>query len=160
MFTDVVGSTRLGNLLGDERMDTVREAHFGRARALIERHDGREIKTIGDSFMVAFRTAVEALDFAVDLHEDTGHPEVRIRAGLHVGPVRIREGDAFGRMVNFTARVESTTEAAEVRTSDAFQRDIDAEKAARHAGLDWSRHVVTVKGFSGDQAVWSVRRPG
>jgi hypothetical protein len=65
VFTDVVGSTALGEELGDERMDEVRHDHFARAREIIEKLEGYEIKTIGDSFMVAFRTATAALDFAL-----------------------------------------------------------------------------------------------
>src|SRR6185503_19023112 len=48
VFTDVVGSTALGEELKDLTMNDVRRAHFEQSRRLIERHKGREIKTIGD----------------------------------------------------------------------------------------------------------------
>jgi hypothetical protein len=50
--------------------------------------------------MVVFRTAVEALDFAVAFYSDTGDEQIKIRAGIHVGPARIIEDDLFGIMVN------------------------------------------------------------
>jgi class 3 adenylate cyclase len=62
---------------------------------------GREIKTIGDGFMAAFKCAGAALDYARALQENTGHPQVRIRAGIHIGPMRVEEGDVFGGTVNF-----------------------------------------------------------
>jgi hypothetical protein len=95
-LTDVVGSTALGDELGNEGMIEVLRAHFTRAREVIAKHGGHEIKTIGDGLMVAFRTAAEALHFAVELYTDTGEPRIKIRIGIHVGPVHVQEQDAFG----------------------------------------------------------------
>ena len=106
VFTDIVDSTALGNQLGDERWIEVLLPHFAQARDLMNNYDCYEIKIIGDSFMVAFRTAVDALDFALAFHNDTGDQRVRIRAGIHVGPVRIIEDDMYGMMVNYTKRVK------------------------------------------------------
>ena len=55
VFTDVVGSTALGEKIRDEVMNEVRRAHFAQSRRLIEQFQGREIKTIGDSFMVGLQ---------------------------------------------------------------------------------------------------------
>jgi hypothetical protein len=101
VFTDVVGSTALGEEIRDEAMNEVRRAHFVQSRRLIGQFQGREIKTIGDSFMAAFRSADLALDYARALQGDTGHPQVRIRAGIHIGPMHVEEGDVFGGTVNF-----------------------------------------------------------
>jgi len=108
VFTDIVGSTALGNELGNEEMDEVRGAHFKQARHLISKHRGYEIKTIGDSLMVAFRTAVEAINFALELYANTGHEQVKIRAGIHVGLVHIEKEDAFGTMVNYTKHAHNS----------------------------------------------------
>ena len=56
--------------------------------------------------MVAFRTAVRALNFALKLQADPGSDRVSIRVGIHVGPVRVELKDAFGSMVDYTARVQ------------------------------------------------------
>ena len=105
MFTDVVGSTALGEEIRDEAMNEVRRAHFAQCRRLIGQFQGREIKTIGDSFMAAFKCAGAALDYARALQGNTGHRQVRIRAGIHIGPMRVEAGDVFGGTVNFAARV-------------------------------------------------------
>lgn len=74
VFTDVVGSTALGEAIRDEAMNEVRRAHFGQSRRLIGQFEGREIKTIGDSFMAAFKSVDAALDYAMALRR---HPAIR-----------------------------------------------------------------------------------
>src|SRR5207302_7013389 len=99
-FTDILGSTSLGNRLGSEELTLVRDAHFRQARRLLETNGGYEIKTIGDAFMVVFHTALDALNFSLSLHDFTGHESISIRAGVHVGAVQIIEGDLLGSPVN------------------------------------------------------------
>jgi class 3 adenylate cyclase/GTPase SAR1 family protein len=157
VFTDVVGSTLLGDQVGDEEMSEIRHAHFGKARDLVGKHKGYEIKTIGDSFMVAFRTAVQGFNFALELHHDTGHEKVQIRAGIHVGPVQVEEEDAFGGMVNFAARVVGHAKGAEIWLSDRAHQDVQAERSRAHANIGWTEHPdCEMKGFKGKHTLWSV----
>ena len=76
---------------GKTELNEVRRAHFAQSRKLIVQFQGREIKTIGDSFMAAFRCADSALDYALALQRETGHPRVRVRAGIHIGPIHVEE---------------------------------------------------------------------
>jgi class 3 adenylate cyclase len=114
VFTDIVGSTALNEAIKDERMNAVRRAHFAQSRKLITDCAGCEIKTIGDAFLVAFRSTDKALDYAVALHNEPGAPELRVRAGIHIGSVLPDEGDVFGRSVNFAARVVGAIKHAEI----------------------------------------------
>jgi len=159
-FTDIVGSTALGEEIREEAMNDVRRAHFSQSRELIDRFHGREIKTIGDSFMAAFKSADMALDYALALKAATGHPQVRIRAGIHVGPMQVDEGDVFGGTVNFASRVVSgMKEAAEIWLSDRAKEDIERLGAARHKRLRWKKHGgEAVKGFQGEFTLWSAER--
>ncbi len=157
VFTDIVGSTALGLKLGNEAMGMVRRDHFQQARRCCEQNDGYEIKTIGDSFMVAFRTVTKALSFALALHSEPGHERVQIRAGIHVGVVKIEEEDAFGSMVNYTARIVGKAEGAEIWVSERAKSDIDEERAQIHSGLGWARHTnLELKGFPGHHRLWSI----
>ena len=157
VFTDMVDSTLLTHRLGNERMSQVRLAHFHRARDLIGRLNGCEIKTIGDEFMVAFRTAIDALDFALELHADTGDQRIQIRAGMDVGPVIIEEHDAHGITVNYAARVMSMAPKGGVWVSSEAKKHIDQEKATRHENLHWQNHAdCMLKGFPGKHQLWSV----
>ena len=156
VFTDIVDSTDLGVRLGDERWIQLLRKHFARARSLMKKFDCYEIKIIGDSFMVAFRDAVQALDFAVTFKDNTGDSQIRIRAGVHVGPVRIVENDIFGLMVNYTKRIESVATDGGVVISDEAKTHIDYEKAARHSRLMFKPVAAPLKGFLTPRPVWRV----
>jgi len=160
VFTDVVGSTKLGVELGNEAMNEVRRAHFKQGRHFIDEHGGYSIKTIGDSLMAAFRTVSEALEFALAFYSDTGHPRIRIRAGIHVGPVYIEEEDAFGSMVNYASRVISVAQGPEIRISSAAKSHVEQEDFFQRPELHWERHTdQELKGFEGVHTLWSVVKP-
>jgi class 3 adenylate cyclase len=109
--------------------------------------------------MAAFKSADAALDYAIKLQRNTGHPQIQIRAGIHIGPMHVEEGDVFGGTVNFAARVVGTVKAAEIWLSDRTKEDIDRLGAAQHKGLGWERHDgVPMKGFPGLFTLWSVKK--
>jgi class 3 adenylate cyclase len=158
VFTDVVGSTALGEKIGYEAMKEVRRAHFAQSRKLISRYQGREIKTIGDSFMAAFRSAAAALDYSRALQANTGDPKVQVRAGIHIGPIHVEEGDAFGGTVNLAARVVGAIQGAEIWLSDRAKTDLDGLRAKKYETLRWEQHPgVRMKGFPGEFTLWSVK---
>ena len=158
VFTDVVGSTAMGEEMRDESMNEVRRSHFAQSRSLIDKFKGREIKTIGDSFMVAFKSVDAALDYARGLQGNTGHRSIKIRAGIHIGPMHVEESDVFGGTVNFAARVVGAIKDAEVWLSDRAKDDIDRLGAGTHKSLKWERQEeVTMKGFPGTWTLWAVR---
>lgn len=162
VFTDVVGSTVLGEEIRDEAMSEVRRAHFAQSRKLIGEYKGREIKTIGDSFMAAFKSVDAALDYARELQENSGHPRVRIRAGIHIGSMHVEEGDVFGGTVNFAARVIEAIRDAEIWLSDRAKEDVERLGAGQHRRLKWKQHSgISMKGFSGVFTLWSLKKlPG
>ena len=158
VFTDVVGSTAMGEEIRDEAMGEVRRAHFAQSRKLIGKFQGREIKTIGDSFMVAFRNVGSALGYARSLYANTGHPHVQIRAGIHIGPMHVEEGDVFGGTVNFAARVVGAIEDAEIWLSEQAKEHIDQLGAREHKHLKWQRHEEKeLKGFPGKFTLWQLQ---
>lgn len=107
--------------------------------------------------MAAFKCAGAALDCARALQADTGHPQVRIRAGIHIGPMRVEAGDVFGGTVNFAARVVGAIRDAEIWLSERAKEDIDRLGSAKHKGLKWERHEgVGMKGFPGKWTLWEV----
>ena len=137
----------------------VRQAHFEQVRKLLAGCDCREVKTIGDAFLLAFRTAPAALDFVLALQNATGHGRVKIRAGIHVGPVHIEEDDAFSSTVNYAQRVESQAQEPEVWVSYEAKKHIDQARKATHGEIRWEEHPdCELKGFDGKHRLWSVRR--
>src|SRR5438067_544698 len=79
LFTDIVDSTKIGIKLGDDRWIENLFVHFTRARAIASQFDCYVVKSIGDSFMVAFRRSTEAVLFAIDFSIDTGVDYIGIR---------------------------------------------------------------------------------
>ena len=158
VFTDIVGATATGEEIKDESMGEVRRVHFAQSRKLIAQFRGREIKTIGDSFMVAFHSADAALDYAQALQSKPGHVTVKIRAGIHIGAMQVEESDLFGSTVNFAARVVGAIKDAEIWLSDRAKVDIDGLGAGRHKNLKWERHEATMRGFPGTFVLWSLVR--
>ena len=60
LFTDIEGSTRLLQRLGDAYRQVLEE-HHGLIRAAISQAGGVEVSTAGDSFFAVFSTASQAL---------------------------------------------------------------------------------------------------
>jgi class 3 adenylate cyclase len=138
-------------------MYEVRQTHFAQSRRLIAQYKGYEIRTIGDSVMAAFRSVAAALDYALALCADPGEQELRLRAGIHIGPLQIEEGDVFGRTVNFAARVVGAIKGVGIWLSEQAKADIDVLGARRHEELHWKRQKnVALKGFAGEFTLWSV----
>ncbi len=154
VFTDIVDSTALGQRLGDDRMEVVRRAHFAKSKEFIRQFQGREVKTIGDSFMVAFHSADSALAYARELQQNPGDPLLQVRAGIHVGKMTVDGEDVFGSAVNFAARVVSATKRPEIWVSDPARKRLRKP----YQTLSWHPHEgVELKGFEPDKfTLWSL----
>jgi predicted ATPase/class 3 adenylate cyclase/Flp pilus assembly protein TadD len=90
VFTDLVDSTRIGEVLGDARATELWSEHDRRARALFAQRGGREIDRT-DGFFVVFDTVADATAFARDYHGAIADLGLSARVGVHVGPAIVRE---------------------------------------------------------------------
>ena len=79
LFTGIVASTGLRVRLGDDEAERVRRAHFDVMREAIRAHEGREVKTMGDGFMVAFSSALRAIECAISMQESIHHANASLR---------------------------------------------------------------------------------
>ena len=93
LFTDVVDSTLLVERLGDARAAEVWAEHDHRARELLACHRGREIDRT-DGFFLLFDDTADAARYALAYQQALGDLALSARAGLHVGPVTLRENAA------------------------------------------------------------------
>jgi len=84
LFSDVTGSTALGERLDPESLRAVMARYFDLARAVVERHGGSVEKFIGDAVMAVFGIPV--------LHEDDALRAVRAAAELRAGLAALNEG--------------------------------------------------------------------
>jgi predicted ATPase/class 3 adenylate cyclase/tetratricopeptide (TPR) repeat protein len=92
LLTDVVDSTELARRLGDAAMSALWTAHDRAARDLLRQWRGREIDK-SDGFLLMFLSAADAVGYALAYHRALAGLSVplKARAGLHVGPVTLRE---------------------------------------------------------------------
>jgi class 3 adenylate cyclase len=141
-------------------MKSVRDAFVGRSATLVDQYRGRRIKGLGDGEMMVFRAVEFALDYALALQTDTGEPSLKVRTGIHIGPVDVLADDIIGTAVNIAARVCAASEGDGIWLSNEAYADIDALKAERYKGLRWEKHVgVELKGL-GPRTLWSLAQPG
>ena len=117
MFTDMVGFTALTQ--SDEAQSLAVLARHNRLlRPIFSKYRGREVKTIGDSFLVEFDSALDATNCAVEaqrfLHDynisSSDEWKITLRIGVHLGDVEHREGDVFGDAVNIASRLQPLAE--------------------------------------------------
>jgi class 3 adenylate cyclase/tetratricopeptide (TPR) repeat protein len=150
LFTDVVGSTSLRTGRGDAAAQDIIHAHNELVRQQIEQHSGQEVKTIGDSFMVAFASARKAVECAVAVQkaveEHNRHrpdQQVQVRIGLNTGEAIREEGDLFGSAVDAAARIIAKAEGGQILVSEAVRAVIGSAKDLRFV----DRGRFRLKGF-------------
>ena len=124
LFTDIEGSTRLLQQLGD-RYSRVLEECRRLLRAAFQEWNGHEVDTQGDAFFVAFARATDAVSAAVDglhalaVHSWTEDVVVRVRMGLHTGEPQLSSEGYIGIDVHHGARVMSAGHGGQVLLSQA-----------------------------------------
>ena len=126
LFTDIEGSTRLLERLGDAYADTLAE-HRRVLREAFERHGGVEVGTEGDSFFVAFPSATGALTAARDGQDALASGEVRVRMGMHTGEPLIHDGNFVGMDVHRAARVAAAGHGGQIVLTEATRTLVGSE---------------------------------
>lgn len=150
MFTDIVDSTRLLELVGDESWEHLSRWHDETIRSLIARHGGEEVKTIGDGFFAAFQLLPDAVRCAVAIqralvaHRRSTGFALEVRIGIHEAEASHRGNDYAGRGVNQAARIGALAGGGEILISLA---SVDGSKASLGFGMT-HRRTVSLKGIA------------
>jgi class 3 adenylate cyclase len=158
MFTDIVKSTDLVGVIGDEAWEHLLAWHDQTLRSLFTARGGRVAHHTGDGFFVAFDDAGAAVACAVDVqralatHRRQHGFAPLVRIGIHAAEATRRGEDFSGAEVHRAARIAALAGGDEIL--------VTATTAAA-AALDDHRlgdaRTVTLKGFSEPVDVREVR---
>ena len=125
LFTDIVGSTKLTQQLGDEAAMDLIDLHDTIVRKALADSDGREVKHMGDGMLTSFVSAAGAVKCATRIQLDLAkHREARADCPLHVrigvasGEPVEHHSDLFGSTVQLAARLCSTAAAGQILVSN------------------------------------------
>jgi predicted ATPase/class 3 adenylate cyclase len=143
LFTDIEGSTRLLQRLGDGYRQ-IQDRHTDILRRAIATAGGYEVRTEGDAFFAAFDSAAGSVRAAVAAQRELdGQPwpdgvELRVRAGLHTGEGVLGGDDYLGLDVNRAARIAAVAHGGQVLLSGSThalaEHDLPAGVRLRDVG--------------------------
>ena len=126
LFADISESTRLYQKLGDTAARTIVSESLALITSVLERHQGRLVKTIGDEVMCVFPSAdfavlaASEMQMAITAKQPGSHP-IAIHIGLHHGPVLVEEDDVFGDTVNVAAYLAAVASGEQILTTEATE---------------------------------------
>lgn len=160
LFADVVGSTRIYEVMGDLRARDMVLTCVEIMRAATEQNHGTVIKTIGDEIMATFPTCNDALNAASRMQHDIRiHSELKvegqpiaIRIGGHFGPVVLENRDIFGAAVHTANRMTSQAKAGQIMVTSAMVERLAPEWQSAVRQID----VATLKGKTSEDELYEV----
>jgi adenylate cyclase len=160
LFADVVGSTRLYELMGDLRARDMVAICIDVMRSATEQRQGTVIKTMGDEVMSTFPSADEALNAAAQMQQQiSSHAQLKvdgqpvsIRIGCHFGPVMLENRDVFGATVHTANRMTSQAKAGQIITTLATVERLSPEWRASCRQID----IAAIKGQGNEVALYEV----
>jgi eukaryotic-like serine/threonine-protein kinase len=156
LFSDIEGSTKLNERLGDVKWLELLREHHALVREQVHEHGGFEVKAQGDGFMIAFPSARRAVECARSIQTaiderlgDHAETPIRLRIGLHTGEAIREEADFYGRNIVLAARIADQAGGGEILASSVVKEltesagDLRFEKE-RELELDGlaGRHTV------------------
>lgn len=169
MFTDLKGSTRLYDRVGDLAAFDLVLAHFRLLERIIAGRDGAVVKTIGDAVMATFNRPEDAVVAALDmrhamqqfnLEHRAVEDELLIKIGLHQGPclaVTLNERqDYFGQTVNVASRVQALAGSQEIIATQPIVTDAGAVRALQDRKLEPMPRAHPIAGLREAMSLFSL----
>jgi len=131
MFTDIVGYT---TLMGDdeEKAFEVLEQNRQLHKPLINKHNGRLLKEMGDGILASFSTVSDAVYCAGAIVKACeNYSAIDLRIGIHLGEVVFKDDDVFGDGVNIASRLESIAPIGSILVSESVYLNLVNKKGIK-----------------------------
>jgi len=133
VFSDIEGSTRRAEQLGDEAWMELLSFHNRLVRRQVERAGGYEVKSQGDGFMLAFPSARAAVTCSIEVMRalevharSRPNDALRVRIGMHTGEAIEQDGDLFGKPVILAARIANQAVGGEILVSSLVREIVES----------------------------------
>ena len=153
LSADVAGYSRL---MGEDEVGTIRTLTASReiTDSCIAQHHGRVVNTAGDSVLVEFASAVDAVQCAVEIQHalkarNADFPSERkmeFRIGINVGDVVVEGEQLYGDGVNVAARLQALADTGGIFVSGTVYDQIENKLSLNYEYL-------------GEQAVKNIAKP-
>jgi len=149
LVADIVGFSRLAGADEERTLARLRGLRSDLIDPAIDAHHGRIVKRTGDGILIEFRSVVDAVRCATEVHRGTAErnaglpPERRIefRIGIHLGDiVEEADGDLMGDGVNIAARLEGIAEPGGICLSEDAYRQV--REKFRHEFVDLGQKAL------------------
>jgi class 3 adenylate cyclase len=122
LLTDIEGSTRVLELLGDGYAGVLRDAR-SLIRNAVRRNGGQTVDARADEYFAVFERPAAAIQAAIELQRtmvERSWPnglELRVRAGVHTGRPALTDDGYVGIAVHTVARVASVAHGGQILVS-------------------------------------------
>jgi class 3 adenylate cyclase len=133
VFSDIEGSTRRAEQMGDEAWMQLLNFHNRLVRRQVERAGGYEVKAQGDGFMLAFPSARSAILCSIEIMRSLEvhgrsrpNDALRVRIGMHTGEAIEEDGDLFGKPVVLAARIANQANGGEILVSSLVREIVES----------------------------------
>ena len=157
MFTDIVTSTDLVGVMGDDAWTELLRWHDRELRSAFAQHAGEEVSHTGDGFFVAFQRPRDGIECAVDIqrrlarHRREHGFALWVRIGLHTAQTTRERRNYIGSGVHLAARVGAAAAKEEILVTRAV---LDGAGSLRFSLSD--PRTVTLKGIREPMEVQAV----
>ncbi len=169
LFTDITGSTKMYEELGDiTAYNNVRD-HFEILSKIISKYGGKLVKTIGDSVMASFleadlavKTVFESLkEFHLYNESKKDKEKIKLKMGIHTGNSILvnlnNQLDYFGTTINTAARIQNLSNEENFCLSENTLNSKNVKETLKENGIKKiTKKNVELRGLANKQTVYFV----
>jgi basic membrane protein A and related proteins len=151
LFTDIVGSTKVAEEMGDRRWRELLARHHRILRQALREFDGHELDTAGDGVFARFNSPASAIRCAWSASDAVRQLGIQIRAGIHIGECEVLDGKLSGLNVHVAARTMAKAGPSQVLVTGSVRGLVGG------AGFGFTnRGIHELKGIEGERDLFEV----